>query len=307
MRRVLPRAAVLFLVLVFVMLPQTASAVARYEPVTATVPVSGTGTFLIKEATAPDEKAFASITIKESGSFSLRFEEPDDYSYVVFSTDAENTARYKVLAHTTLENGTLQPNVVVMNEATGRKTPAALYPVYEDPPVAKRVTGETPPTDETFEFLFKGVRTTAEGLDGKLPMPEGSEEQVKKLTIVGAGEVEAGVIKFDRAGIYEYEFTEVNTGAAGYRYDSSVYRLTFTVTESESGLRVEKRLTRNGEPSDLPCATFVNEYESRSPFVPKTGDNSRPELWAALLCSSLFGEVILLATGRKRRKDTAKM
>ena len=307
MRRVLSRAVVLLLALVFTMLPQTASADSSCESVTATVPVNGAGTFLIKEATASDEEAFASITIEESGSFSLCFDEPDDYSYVVFSTDAENTARYNVLAHTTLENGALRPNVVVINAATGRKTLAALYPVYEDPPVAKRVTGETPPTDETFEFLFKGVRTTAEGLDGRPPMPEGSEEQVKKLTIVGTGEAEAGVIGFDRAGIYEYEFTEINTGAAGYRYDSSVYRLTFIVTESESGFQVEKRLTCNGQPTDLPCATFVNEYEYRSPFVPKTGDDNHPGLWAALLCSSLFGEAILLATGRKRRKDAAEM
>ena len=285
MRAVLSRAAALLLAALLIMSAGVCAS-ADYEAAEAKIPIGGTGTFLIKDSEAENKDAFDMVKIEGSGSFTLSFVEPDDYSYVVFSTDQDNPARYNVLVRVLVEGEQLLPYVVVTEAESGRKVPAALYPITVDPPVSKRVTGENIPKDESFHFLFKAISTSAEGLDGKLPMPEGSEGQVKRLTVVGSGETEAGEIRIDRAGTYVYEFSEVDDGVPGYSYDKSVFRVTFKVTESETGFQVDEQWTRDGIRINTPLAAFVNAY--RTPISPKTGDTANPLLWGVILGGSLL-------------------
>ena len=201
----------------------TAHAEFSYGTVEALIPVGGTGCFRLKLDGAEDEAYIEELNLSGSGSFKQSFNEPDDYHYEIFSPDEENTARYSVLIRVMSdENGVLQAYVVVTDKATGRKTPAALYPVTVNPPIAKEIKGEKNYNAGVFTFLFRAVSTTAEGLEGNLPMPKDAEGQVKRITIVGAGQSEAGEIRFDRAGTYIYEFTEEQGNDRSFTYDKSV-------------------------------------------------------------------------------------
>jgi len=284
MRLISKAAALLLAVMLLTGLACSAQADFAYEAVEATIPVGGTGTFKLASAEEPDT-ALDEITIEGSGAFSQSFDEPGDYEFVIYSEDAVNTARYDVLVRVLTDaEDVLEAHVVVAESDTGRKVPSALYPVKVDPPIAKRLTGETPPSTETFEFRFRAVSTTAEGLEGNLPMPEGSNGQEKKITIVGAGETEAGEYYLEKAGVYVYEFVEVNTGKAGYTYDTSVYRVTFTVTETEEGFHVDQVMTKNGVETERFLAVFTNSYRTKT--YPKTGDENSPVLWMAVLVGS---------------------
>ena len=300
MRAVFSRAAALLLAALLLM-SAGACACAEYEAAEAIIPVGGIGSFWIKEPEAEDGEAFDTLELDGSGSFTLSFVEPDDYSYVVFSTDPENPARYNVLVRVlTDESDSLTAHAVVSELESGRKVPAALYPVTENPPLEKQLIGDTPPAAESFHFLFRAVSTTAEGLQGKLPMPEGSDGQVKRLTVLGAGETEAGEIRFDRAGTYVYEFSEEKGSARGYRYDDSIYRVSFLVTESEEGFRVEKTMTKNGAAAESFKAVFTNSY--RASASPKTGDDTRLLPYAlALGLSGLFLLIPVIGNARRNK------
>ena len=299
MKKAVNRIAALLALIVLCCVPAMASAEFSYESVDAAVPVGGTGTFRIKEAGAGDDEAFDSIEIEDAGSFSLSFAEPDDYAYEVFSTDAENPARYDVLVRVLVgADDVLQPNVVVTEKDTGRKTPSAFYPICVEPLVEKQIKGE-PEQEDEFSFVFKGIAVTAEDLDD-VPMPEDAGEDGKTLTIKGKGTASAGTIRLDRAGTYEYEWTEIAGKAKNCSYDTAVFRLTYTVTETETGLQAATTLTRNGAPSELEHVTFVNEYTK--PNVPQTGDGSRPGLWLAVMSGSLVLCAVLV---RARKRQAA--
>lgn len=277
----------------------TAHAEFSYGTVEALIPVGGTGCFRLKLDGAEDEAYIEELNLSGSGSFKQSFNEPDDYHYEIFSPDEENTARYSVLIRVMAdENDVLQAYVVVTDKATGRKTPAALYPVTVNPPIAKEIKGEKSYNAGVFTFLFRAVSTTAEGLEGNLPMPKDAEGQVKRITIAGAGQSEAGEIRFDRAGTYIYEFTEEQGNDRSFTYDKSVYQVIFEVTEAEDGFQVEQTMTKNGVRTDRFLAVFTNIYTP--PRNPKTGDGEQLMLWGVMLSASLLLLGAALRTLRKK-------
>ena len=139
-------------------------------------------------------------------------------------------------------------------------------PVEIDPPVIEKVVeGENVPETE-FAFLLRG--------ENGAPMPEGSDGSTKTLTITGSGEVEIGTFSFAAPGVYTYTLSELNTGAEGWTYDSTVYTLTFTVTLEDGALRASHTLTKAGEAADK--ALFVNHY---APEEPDTVEISGTKTW----------------------------
>lgn len=113
---------------------------------------------------------------------------------------------------------------VELNSSTFTVTNSYVVPVIsEDPPVSKRIIGDTPSSNETFTFVMK-----ANG-DG-YPIPKGSRNGIKEATVIGAGSTEFGRMEFTEEGTYSYIISEKNTGAEGYTYDTDVYTLVFTVT-----------------------------------------------------------------------------
>ena len=178
--------------------------------------------------------------------------------------------------------------------------------VMVDPPVKKTVTG-SPGRDGTFKFKL-------EAKDSANPMPAGSREGVKTITIAGSGEEDFGTWSYTAAGSYNYTISEVNTGEAGYKYDQTVYTIADSVKDVDGRLVVERTVTDGANKQVSVCA-FTNEYKpvdssnksvngSNKPvngsiFAPKTGDSSS---MARYVIPAVTALLVLLASAAWRRK-----
>lgn len=193
---------------------------------------------------------------------------------------------------------------------TNRRNPT---PCTGDPPVRKIIRGE-PAHDSSFVFVMTADRPGD-------PMPEGSLDGVKEVTVLGAGEAEFGLITFTQAGVYNYTVVEKVGNEAGYTYDRSVFTLRYTVTEADGKLNCLRQIFQDGaERRDLTAATFINDYRadtkptptpgpdatpspaptaSPKPGGPKTADEGCAALYLAL--TLLSGAALLPAAGRLRR------
>lgn len=163
-----------------------------------------------------------------------------------------------------------------------------------DPPVVKKVVGN-PPVPGVFTFEMRAA-------DSSFPMPEGSTEGVKTVTVRGAGDVEFGIFSFTKAGVYEYTVLEKNTGADGYIYDTTIYTIRFTVTDQNGKLEMEQKILKNGDETEaVSAAVFTNTYQSGSE-TPKTGDDSNTVVWIAAAGVSLAALILIAIIGRRYRK-----
>lgn len=165
--------------------------------------------------------------------------------------------------------------------------------VAEDPPVAKRITGDTPSTAEKFTFVLTGESADC-------PMPEGSSGTIKEITITGTGSTEFGTITFTKAGTYDYTISEKNTGAEGYTYDSTVYSIHYVVSETDGKLSSEYTITgKDGEKAN--AAVFTNTYRKPGNKLPQTGMKWWPV--AGLICAGVIFFVIGFVWKKKSRKN----
>ncbi len=277
-----------------------------YSAVSAEIPVSGTGSFVLKNS-AGEQVASITLDGKEHavGAFQVGpYDEPASpfVSYTISSADAHNKKTYDAEVYVTVTDAdTLKTAVVIRDRETGEKKPTAYYPVMIDPPVKKLLKGN-PSEKETFHILFEGV--SVEGAAGltKPPMPEGSDGLKKVLSIKGAGETEAGEIWLDRAGVYTYRFTEVDDRAANYTYDSTAYSVVATVTEGASGLELKTEIKKDGKTAD--AVVFENVYRAPISKVlgPKTGDQANPLFWGLVAVIALAAIILILLLLRKRKK-----
>lgn len=139
-------------------------------------------------------------------------------------------------------------------------------PVVSDPPIKKVIEGDTPSENATFQFTLKALRQlTADGKEipgAELPMPEGADGQVKTVTVQGAGEYEFGNIEFSMPGTYIYQMSEVDTRVERYTYDTSVYIVTYKVTQNDDHLDVVRTITKNG--AEAETTQFTNMYKKPS-------------------------------------------
>ena len=93
-------------------------------------------------------------------------------------------------------------------------------------------------------------------------MPEGADGQVKTVTVQGAGEYEFGNIEFSMPGTYIYQMSEVDTRVERYTYDTSVYIVTYKVTQNDDHLNVVRTITKNG--AEAETTQFTNMYKKPS-------------------------------------------
>ena len=164
--------------------------------------------------------------------------------------------------------------------------------ITEDPPVAKKITGDTPPSSSTFTFVL-----TAANADS--PMPEGSTGMTKEIKITGSGSSEFGEITFTEPGVYTYTISEKNTGIKGYTYDTTVYTIQYTVTEQDGKLVSQRRIT-NKSGTEVDSPVFTNKYEA-TPELPQTGLTWWPV--PLLLCFGLAFYVVGFLLRRKQRNE----
>jgi len=170
---------------------------------------------------------------------------------------------YRVEVYATNTAGGLQADVVVYNE-NGLKVPNITFEnqyaplasdpsIMVDPPVKKTVSG-SPDKDGTFTFKLEAENKSN-------PMPSGSADGVKLMTIVGPGEEDFGTWSYTETGVYAYTISEVNNGQTGYNYDTTVYTITDNVTDANGQLTVTRTVT-NAANQPVDAYDFVNKYTS---------------------------------------------
>ncbi len=135
-------------------------------------------------------------------------------------------------------------------------TPIASDPdIMVDPPVKKTVSGN-PSAASNFTFSL-----TAQ--DKANPMPEGSADGIKYITIYGSGEEDFGTWTYTREGIYYYTISEVAAAGTSYTYDRSVYTITDVVRDIDGQLAVTRTVT-NGANKQVESCIFINKYNGGS-------------------------------------------
>lgn len=135
-------------------------------------------------------------------------------------------------------------------------TPLASKPeIMVDPPVKKTVSGN-PSKTSTFTFLL-----TAKSVEN--PMPEGSVNGVKAITIAGSGKKDFGTWKYTREGTYYYTISEVDSRQSRYTYDTTVYTITDVVRDVNGQLEVTRTVT-NGSNKQVESCIFINKYSGGS-------------------------------------------
>jgi len=224
---------------------------------------------------------------------------------------------YTVVIYVKNSSSGLASEIIVQNSAGDKVgdikfensyAPLASDPsVMVDPPVRKTVTGN-PGRDSTFTFKL-------EAKDKAGPMPLGSADGVKTVTITGSGEEEFGTWSYTAADTYSYTISEVNTGEAGYTYDKTVYTIADSVTDADGQLVVERTVTDKAGRQVSVCA-FTNEFSGESAkgtagkytpaggslSRPKTGDNSALAQYAMLALTALLVLSALAAWKWKQKK-----
>ncbi|MCL2013352.1 MAG: hypothetical protein FWG69_00010 [Oscillospiraceae bacterium] len=214
-------------------------------------------------------------------------------------------------------DGTKADSVLFKNGYRAQSSDPALM---VDPPVKKTVSGN-PGTAGTFIFKLTAQKA-------QQPMPAGSVNGVKTLTIKGAGQGEFGTWSYETPGVYIYTVSEVNNGIRGYTYDTAVYLITDTVKDKNGQLTVSRTVT-NGKSKSTAFMEFINIYTDKGkpdkpdkpdkpgkPGRPSegkpgkpgpvTGDDIKTALYYMLIAlggAAAAGAIIYLIAGKKRKKD----
>ena len=155
------------------------------------------------------------------------------------------------------------------------------YGIAVDPPVSKKVVGKSNCKDV---FYFE---LSADDISN--PMPLGSRDGKKEVSIVGAGEIEFGEWNFTEPGTYKYTVREIKGSNRKYEYDETIFTITFRVYFSEDNLEVEKIVTSNKDKEKLSAAVFVNRYRNG---IPDTGDSGVAAWLLSVICTATLLTVL---------------
>lgn len=214
------------------------------------------------------------------------------------------SAEYVMALVITNSQGQKVDSIVFENTFTPLPTDPSLM---TDPPVNKSVTGNP---DNADVFTFKLVAQNAAN-----PMPAGSVNGEKTITVTGGGSGEFGQWAYTVEGTYYYTVYEVNTGISGYQYDTMAYTITDVVTQVGYQLTLNRTVT-NSSGKAVTSLDFVNHYTATDAPVtslptqtgPKTGDAFGIGKYKAIFCIALllfFACVIYLLLQKRRKKETS--
>lgn len=167
-------------------------------------------------------------------------------------------------------------------------------------PVEISLSGTLPDKAEDFTVCL-------EAKDAGNPMPEGASGKVYRMTLSGEGSKNLPSIAFDKVGKYAYRVYQVAGTNEKCTYDDTVYTLDVSVTNNAdyTGLEITAVLSPDSDEAKASGAVFENKYEVELPEPsesPKTGDESSPMLYAALILVSL-GVIVSLLLTRKSKKS----
>lgn len=221
--------------------------------------VNGTYTFTIEET---ESKEIGPITFITPGVYQYEIKMKTPPAAIGYTYD---TQVYTVGVYVKRSAGNLIADVTVQKNGGSKVDGIKFETIYTpletkpetmvDPPVKKTVSG-SPLLKTTFTFLL-----TAKDIEN--PMPEGSADGVKKITILGSGEGEFGTWKYTREGTYYYTISEEIVSDSEYDYDQSVYTITDTVKEADNQLAVIRTVT-NSSGKQVESCTFINKYKGQN-------------------------------------------
>ena len=195
--------------------------------------------------------SFPALTFKNVGTYNYTVKEvAGNDSHITYDATS-----YKVSAVVTDNlDGTLK---VTWKSGTGAilfKNTYTVDPTDAAPSVEKKISGGNPAKDSTFHFTIAGTDNA--------PMPEGSKDGKKSVSITGEGKADFGKITFDHAGTYTYKVTEKIGSESSYDYDATEYTLTYKVKDVGGKLKAEKSITAGGKSAD--SMVFTNKYAPAS-------------------------------------------
>lgn len=121
-------------------------------------------------------------------------------------------------------------------------------------PVKSSLSGTA--AGETLSYILKADAPA-------YPMPNGSVNNEKAVTVTGNGEALFGEIIYSRVGVYTYTVYQIAGNNPNCTYDSVVYALTVSVINGkDGGLTAIPFLTRPDSEYKWERADFVNQYYS---------------------------------------------
>ena len=113
------------------------------------------------------------------------------------------------------------------------------------------------------------------------PMPEGSIDGSITIKISGADTESFPEIVFDRVGIYHYSIDEIPGLNPDITYDSHHYKMTVSITSTETGeLEMSTAIYEEGDSEKLTAILFNNSYVDSGTLIvqaKKTLDNEVPK------------------------------
>lgn len=214
--------------------------------------------------TGEDIARFSTITFTEAGTyrFELSEEKGTEAGYTYDESEWELEIEVKdqggfltVVSHTYTKLD--KDGAAVAGETSGKQASFTNdYQVKETgyiPEVTKTVTGDVPEgRDADFRFALTARADNPEGA----VLPADTE-----VTIEGSGEAKFGKIRFEQAGTYRFDITEINDKLTGYQYDGSVWTLTVVVKDTEHILGVESATYTRQDEATSDVAAFANHYQ----------------------------------------------
>ena len=185
-----------------------------------------------------------------------------------------------------------------------RTTPLKLYaqwqqltPVAEAFKIKKNVSGDwgTLPNTEVSPLLPSNFKFIMTSISANAPMPAGATSTANPSNVTGAvdsvvfsmsssdfsatvtsKEIATGLLTFTMPGTYSYVVQELNDGVTNYSYDSTQYKVTYTVTTGVGGTLAAQRSIENLTTSAVSGqVVFDNAYDLPTyqvTFDPQGGD-----------------------------------
>jgi len=138
--------------------------------------------------------------------------------------------------------------------------------------------------------------------DPGFPMPEGSKDGKKQVTISSNENFSFGNIHYNRQGVYEYEITRNTIKSKDIQEDDSKYNVRVAVFNDGKVVTVLEKSGIDGKPDKV---VYTDKYVKHSDGSngndgsTRTGDDARLMLSGAILGASAMLMLLLLIRRRK--------
>lgn len=158
------------------------------------------------------------------------------------------------------------------------------------------------------EFLKTGKHTFVLTALENAPMPDGSVNGVKKITISSGEDFRFGEIRFNKTGTFEYVVSRETVKSDNLLEDDRTYSVYVTVLSNGTAITVYSEKGATGKPDGI---EYVDKYvedpiHTTKPGTKekvKTGDTLVTELYLSLFIISATAFVVLSNKGKDKTKE----